>query len=409
MSCAVRLDAASKIYRVSAAHAPIGLWQALFASEAALRASDIVALHPLTLSIDDGERVGIIGPNGAGKSTLLQLIAALTAPTSGSVEVRGTVHPILNMGLSLRDELSGRENVFIDGEIRGRSTTESAALIEDILEFTELGEFFDLPVRIYSTGMRSRLAFALAIAVDPEILIVDEVLSVGDAFFNARAQARMAQLAARGRIVLMVSHGLGAIRENCTRCLWFDRGALLMDGKPEVVTAAYEQAVAVADERERAALHANARMGESAGGGAIRVEHGALYYADGGEVGALVESEQDLDIVMDIVVDRPVSDACIRLRFDRLDGIAIAEASRLLTGACTRPGRHRVRYEMRPFCLGAGVYDIAMIVEAGGVTLSRAVISLEVVSHRLLIGGAPLIYYSGVSLVEAQRAPELRE
>lgn len=398
MSCHIRLHQASKVYQVSEGHEPIGLWRALKAGGAGICTTDIVALEPLDLSIADGERVGIIGPNGAGKTTLLQLIAAIIAPTSGVVDVSGAVHPILNMGLSLRDDLTGRENIFVDGELYGRTRKESDSLVAEIVEFTELGHFIDLPVRTYSTGMRSRLAFALAIAVEPEILIIDEILSVGDAYFNASAQARMQELTSHGRIVLMVSHGLGSIRDNCTRCLWLDDGRLVMDGSPESVTAAYELAVTTKDEREQAERRCALRADSESEPGGPRVESISLRLPGGSVAGPVVESEQDLDLVVVLTLDgsTDIENLAFHVDVRRLDGIHVARCT--YDGIPLSAGRSLVRYEMRPFCLGAGVYEIEAVLTNRGATMPAAYTQVEVVARRPLLGGVPMIYQAGISL-----------
>lgn len=209
-----------------------------------------VALDDLTLSIRKGERVGIIGRNGAGKSTLLQMLAGITEPTSGRLSISGKVTAVLTLGVGLREDLTGRENIYLDGETQGRARESMGSDVDAIVEFAELGKFIDLPLRTYSTGMKARLAFAMITQINPEILIIDEALSVGDAAFAVKAGKRIAQLCAQGAIVLIVSHSMQSIRELCNRCLWLNQGRLLMDGSPEEVTRAYLESVKDADEAD---------------------------------------------------------------------------------------------------------------------------------------------------------------
>jgi lipopolysaccharide transport system ATP-binding protein len=202
-----------------------------------------IAVDGVSLSIHAGERVGVIGPNGAGKTTLLKLVAGLSAPTSGEVTVRGRVTAILTLGVGLRDELTGRENVYIEGELQGRNREDVDRVIDTVVEFADLGEFIDLPVLTYSTGMKARLAFAAAVHVDPEILLIDEALSVGDAAFAIKARRKVRELCTRGKVAVIVSHSMENIVDLCTRCLWIEGGRLRQDGDPVTVTQMYVEAV----------------------------------------------------------------------------------------------------------------------------------------------------------------------
>lgn len=207
-----------------------------------------VALNNLNLSICKGERVGIIGRNGAGKSTLLQILAGITEPTSGTVRISGKVTSILTLGIGLRDDLSGRENIYLDGSAQGKSRGDVDLVIQEIINFSDLGKFIDLPLRTYSTGMKARLAFSMITQIQPEILIIDEALSVGDAAFSSKAAKRISELCSKGAIVLIVSHSMQSIKQLCNRCLWLDSGSLMQDGIPEDVISAYTKSVYKDDE-----------------------------------------------------------------------------------------------------------------------------------------------------------------
>ena len=212
-------------------------------------ASTLAAVDGVSLEIANGERVGIIGRNGAGKSTLLHLIAGITTPSSGSIDVTGKVTAVMTLGIGLREEATGRENIYLDGEVQGVARSHIDAALDDVISFSDLGKFIDYPVRTYSTGMKARLAFSMITHLEPEILIIDEALSAGDAAFSAKATRRIKELCKRGKIVIVVSHGMGTINDICNRCLWMDAGRIEMDGKPVDVTQAYIEAVREADEK----------------------------------------------------------------------------------------------------------------------------------------------------------------
>ena len=197
------------------------------------------ALRDISFDIGAGEVVGIIGHNGAGKSTLLKIISLITEPTEGEMEIVGRVGSLLDVGIGFHPELSGRENVFLNGAILGMRRAEIARKFDEIVSFAGTEAFLDTPVKHYSTGMYMRLAFAVAAHLDPEILIVDEVLAVGDAAFQKKCLGKMGDVAKQGRTVLFVSHNLGAVRSLCTRGLVLAGGALQFDGPVDDAIASY--------------------------------------------------------------------------------------------------------------------------------------------------------------------------
>lgn len=201
------------------------------------------ALREVSFEVGPGETVGVIGSNGAGKSTVLKLAARVLEPTAGRVEVRGRVAALLELGVGFHPELTGRENVFLNGAFLGLSRREMARRLEAIVAFAELEDFIDVPVKHYSSGMYVRLAFAVAAHLDPEILLVDEVLAVGDAAFQRKCLEHLIALQRSGVTILLVSHDLGAVRWLCHRALWLDHGRLRMEGSPEAVAQAYLAAV----------------------------------------------------------------------------------------------------------------------------------------------------------------------
>lgn len=200
---------------------------------------ELVALRDTTLTIARGERVGVVGPNGAGKSTLFRVIARVRRPSQGRVVVHGRVAPLLELGLGFHGELTGRENVVLHGTLMGFSRALMRERMDAIAAFAELEAFLEAPIRTYSTGMVARLAFAVATDIDPDVLLVDEALAVGDERFRAKCQDRMAALRESGRTFLLVSHSLADVVASCTRAIWISEGRIVKDGPADAVCAAY--------------------------------------------------------------------------------------------------------------------------------------------------------------------------
>lgn len=201
------------------------------------------AIDSVSFKIEAGETVGIIGRNGAGKSTLLKTISGILTPTQGKVILGGNVVPMLELGSGFDMELSGKENIYLNGAILGYDEDFLNSKYDEIVEFSELGEFINSPIRNYSSGMLARLAFSIATVVKPEILIVDEILSVGDAAFQRKSGARMMELMNGGTTVLFVSHSTSQIREICQKAIWLDSGKLVMIGDVNEVCDKYEQSL----------------------------------------------------------------------------------------------------------------------------------------------------------------------
>jgi ABC-2 type transport system ATP-binding protein/lipopolysaccharide transport system ATP-binding protein len=202
---------------------------------------EFLALRGVNLTVADGENVGVIGRNGAGKSTLFKAIARVVRPVEGRVVVSGRVAPLLELGLGMNGELTGRENVLLQGALLGFSRGSMQERLPRITEFSELSEFINAPTRTYSTGMVARLAFSVATDVDPDILLVDEALAVGDERFRAKCLERMMKFRRSGKTVLLVSHGLDQVRESCARALWLDHGRIVADGPAGRIADAYHE------------------------------------------------------------------------------------------------------------------------------------------------------------------------
>jgi lipopolysaccharide transport system ATP-binding protein len=203
------------------------------------RSEQFWALRDVSFEIDPEETVGLIGPNGAGKSTVLKLISRIIEPTSGSIRVNGRVSALLELGTGFHPDLTGRENVYLNGSILGLSQREIGRQLESIVEFAEMSRFIDVPVRNYSSGMLMRLGFAVATSFQPEILLIDEVLAVGDWGFQAKCLQRIAQIQERGVAVLFVSHGLDQVRRLCHRAIWLDEGQVRAIGPSADVVVEY--------------------------------------------------------------------------------------------------------------------------------------------------------------------------
>ena len=209
-------------------------------SKGKLTFREFKALENISFTVNEGEVVGIIGANGAGKSTLLKIISGILTPTQGNVEVKGTIAPMLELGAGFDHDLSARENVFLNGAVLGYSKSFLQSKYDEIVEFSELAEFMENPIRNFSSGMIMRLAFSIATIVDPDILIVDEILSVGDAHFQNKSEKRMKSMITGGTTVLLVSHSLEQIRSLCQRVVWLDKGKVRKIGNPNSTCNEYE-------------------------------------------------------------------------------------------------------------------------------------------------------------------------
>jgi lipopolysaccharide transport system ATP-binding protein len=267
MSFAIRADNLGKLYHLGATHATslrelaIGAWKRLFGRSEALlpheeerlrefkeRAAEedgvFWALRDISFEVKTGEVVGIIGPNGSGKSTLLKILSQITAPTTGRAEIHGRVASLLEVGTGFHPELSGRENVFLNGAILGMTKAEIRRKFDEIVAFSEIGKFIDTPVKRYSSGMYVRLAFAVAAHLEPEILIVDEVLAVGDAAFQKKCLAKIDDVAAHdGKTVVIVSHGMSIISDLCEKVLELQKGRMVFGGDAEEGIRHYMQQI----------------------------------------------------------------------------------------------------------------------------------------------------------------------
>jgi teichoic acid transport system ATP-binding protein len=242
---AVKVDDLSITYRTTFERKPT-LKQALVRFGRGQRAvREVEAIKNVSFEVRTGTAMGIIGSNGAGKSTLMRAMAGILPPTAGSIEVWGRASTLLALGVGFNRNLSGRENIILGGLAAGLSRGEVEERADEVAEWTELGDFIDMPMRTYSSGMSARVEFSVAVHMKPDILMIDEALSTGDAHFREKANAKMTELRDSARAMFLVSHGLGSIKEMCNEAIWLDKGKLMMRGEPGDVVNAYMKFVKV--------------------------------------------------------------------------------------------------------------------------------------------------------------------
>jgi ABC-type polysaccharide/polyol phosphate transport system ATPase subunit len=259
---AIELSHASKVYRRHSRRRQLTTLKSALLSRSLIRDlrpdETFAAVRDVSFTVPAGHTLGVIGRNGSGKSTLLKLVAGITKPTSGAVSVRGRISALIELGAGFHPEISGRENVFINGIMLGLSKKEIARRFDEIVDFAELREFIDAPVKTYSSGMYMRLGFAVAIHVDPDVLLVDEVLAVGDEAFTHKCLDKFAEFKRRGRTILLVTHSLGLVERFCDEALWLDSGRIEAMGDPRRVVGAYITDVEISEEEQLAAGDAKA-------------------------------------------------------------------------------------------------------------------------------------------------------
>ena len=260
---AITITNASKVYRRYSQRRQLTTLKSALLSRSLTRDlrpdETFAAVRDVTVSVPRGRTLGVIGRNGSGKSTLLKLVAGITKPTTGTVHVNGRISALIELGAGFHPEISGRENVFINGIMLGLTKRQIARRFDEIVDFAELTEFIDAPVKTYSSGMYMRLGFAVAIHVDPDVLLVDEVLAVGDEGFTHKCLDKFAEFKRRGKTILLVTHSLGLVERFCDEALWMDAGTMKAIGDPKRVVGAYITDVEVSEEHQLAAGDARAQ------------------------------------------------------------------------------------------------------------------------------------------------------
>ncbi|MBZ4417769.1 ABC transporter ATP-binding protein [Myxococcus sp. RHSTA-1-4] len=345
----------------------------------------ITALRGINLNIPKGKTVGIIGRNGSGKSTLLKLITGIYTPTSGHLQINGRISALLDLGAGFHPDFSGRENILINGIILGMSRAEVRARMDEIIAFSELGEFIDEPVRTYSSGMYMRLAFAVATHVDPDILIIDEILAVGDEHFSKKSLAKMMDFKKQGKTIVLVTHDLNTVDKWCDLAAWIDGGYVRRVGRSADVTAEYRQAIALAESQSVAFTP----PALTEGGGALPQVPGSpsappstapvrltglSLVAPSGEVEPF-SPETAVEAHVDFAADERCEDVEFEVSLQTADGKPLYETStRLEEVPLPRqlPPEGRVRFVLERLGLLAGSYSLVVTARStGGVSMER--------------------------------------
>ena len=316
------------------------------------------ALRDVDLEVREGEVLGVIGRNGSGKTTLLKVLSRITEPTTGRVELRGRVGSLLEVGTGFHPELTGRENVYLSGAILGMGRREIDRKLDEIVAFSGVGAFLDTPVKRYSTGMHLRLGFSVAAHLDPEILLVDEVLAVGDAEFRRRCLEKMDQVATGGRTVLFVSHNLAAVRKLCHRGVLLERGRLVADGSPVEAIRAYSELDALEDSSEDPLEDGAGLPSAAAGREPLAVRR---LRVDGGH-GEVLQAGAPWEIGCTVVVAEAMAHLSLAVALSDEEGRLVLY-SRLESATepeLAAPGHHAVRLSLPPIHLAPGLYSLAL-------------------------------------------------
>lgn len=321
------------------------------------------ALKDVDLAVGTGEMVGLIGPNGAGKSTILKIISRIIAPTSGAVDVVGRVGGLLELGAGFHPDLSGRENIYLSGSILGLSRNEIEGRLEDIITFSELERFIDGPVKHYSSGMHMRLGFSIAVHLDPDILLIDEVLAVGDAEFQLKCLDRIAQLRWRGVTIVLVSHNLGMIETLCDRAVWLEEGEIRAQGRPLDVLMAYRERIAQKADDQVPQTPTDFEEGRRWGIGGLLIERVDLC-DDRGQRRETFVTGEPMEIRMRYRTTRRVADPIFGLAIFHRDGAHVCGPNTKFGGlpipALERGERGVVSYRIPSLPLLEGTYLVTV-------------------------------------------------
>lgn len=320
----------------------------------------IWALREVDLTVGQGETLGIIGANGAGKSTILKLIARVLQPTSGEIVTHGRVSSLLELGAGFHPDLTGRENVFLYGSLLGLSRRDMSERFDDIVDFSGIGSVIDVPVKRYSSGMYLRLAFSVAIHVEPDVLLVDEVFAVGDHAYQERCLRRIRELQRQGVTILFVSHSMETVKQMCSRAIWLAQGQVITDGRPEAVVERYlSQALPYREVTSAEAAMAGARWGTRE----VEITHVAFLDPAGRECNAAVAGGP-LHVRVEFTAHRRVERPVFGLALYRNDGVHVNGPNTRLAGltipAVEGPGTVEYHVEQLPLLPGAYTLSVAV-------------------------------------------------
>jgi len=323
-------------------------------------------VRDINFRVAPGESVGLIGVNGAGKSTLLKLLTGTAIPTEGAISVQGKVSALLELGMGFHPEFTGRQNVILAGRMQGMSQQEISHLIPSIQDFAEIGAYFDQPVRTYSSGMFVRLAFSVATAVRPDVLIVDEALAVGDAYFQHKSFARIRNFRDQGTTLLFVSHDPGAIKSLCNRALLLGGGKLILDADPETVLDHYNALIA---QKENAANvpGEGVREGRSGSG---RAEILGVKAFSGGKPVSIVQVGDEIEFEINLIAHELLSDLCLGFMIKDRTGYEIFGSNTWLRGELPELGGQpgvpvTITLRIPALNVGQGSYSLALALHAG--------------------------------------------
>jgi lipopolysaccharide transport system ATP-binding protein len=355
------------------------------------RYRDLMALHNVTFDVDAGEFLGITGPNGCGKSTLLKILSRIYSPDTGEIALNGRVAPFLELGVGFNPELTARENIFLGGAVLGLTRSELAGRVRGILEFAELEEFADQKVKNFSSGMAVRLAFTVSIQADADILLMDEVLAVGDARFQEKCFDVFSDYKRQGRTVILVSHDLNALNLYCDRVLLIQKGEVVADGPAGAVTSQYRRIVGAMSEAEDHDHHHQPALATANRWGTRDVEiTGVRLMDDTGNEHSSFATGGELSIALDYIVHANVKEFVFGLSFKRSDGITLSDPNTQSANCrvtASPPGsRGSITYTIPHVNLLAAKYEVTAIVYDGSLNHAfdriEDVLSFRVVDDR---------------------------